>query len=575
MANAITRFVNNIQTNRRLKRANQIIEDIDTVAREGINRQITNNIPATIPSRDVAISNQNTIVTGKINKAFAPNRQLQYGGVYINRFNMSDIYASYIGENLIKFAVDKYTEAVVRNGWQINSKNPTIVRYIKKRIREMEFNVKSSFEEFINDFTLSLILYGNVYAVKHKQLGVSSGGEYINHMGKRMKPIVSLYVEDPRKLIIGEGPAGRMRYVRLGVETNYIDINKVNPSLFTDPMSMAVNRTLYSSPNGFYGIAYNMLRHVGMGFSGIFKVNPKRIKPYLIYEDDQIDHIRYHHVPGEKIAMPPFWSTLNDIDSLRRIEENIELLAFQHGHPLLHGKIGDETKPGSHEEVEELRAKLQNMESNGFIVTDNRTLIDMIGAEGKALRFDGYMKYFYNRVLTGLWLSEVAVGQGNTTNRSTANVLDKLSQEKVVELQRIFSNFFNSIMIQWLQEAGAELSWIMREDNVPTFHFKEIDLEGKIRKEQHILTMWQSNMITEDEMRMELGYEPFTNADYVRSFVKRVSIPLKKAGTAPKVSSSGDGSSGGSSAANKVTQTGLKPKNQNGTAGPRKGINKG
>ena len=443
------------RVNKDIKEASAIIDNIDTIVRETINSEIISSSTTAAITRSNNLPNfTGKAITGVLKKRFAPDRQITSHGIYTNRYNMSDMYVSYRGENLVKFSVDKYAEAVVRNGYYIKSKNQVVTQYLNKRIKEMVVVSKSPFEEYIKDFVLTTILYGNTYSVKHRQVNASSGKPYRRWDGKMMKPIASLYVEDPRKMLLGEGPASKMRYVRLPMDVSEINFNALNPALFNMDREQILsnNISLYA---GLYSIFAEKLTR-------LFSLSPRRKKDYIVYDEDEIDHVRYHHVPGEKIAMPPFYPTLNDIDSLRRIEENVELLVFEYGHPLLHAMVGDDKKKGDPDEINEIYRKIQDMESNGFIVTDNRALIKMIGSENEALRLDAYLLYFYRRVLTGLWLSEVTVGVGDTANRSTANTLDKLSQEKVLELQKIFIDAFQRIMIELLQEGGAQIGWILR-----------------------------------------------------------------------------------------------------------------
>jgi len=540
MANIITRKINEFKAKRNIKSANKIVNDIDSIVRNTINR---NNIQ----QKDLSPKLGSRAIVGKLKKRFAPNRNVSQSGIHINRFNMSDLYTSYVGENLMKFSVDKYTEATIRNGQFVDSKNPTVVKYLNKRISEFDIVSGSSFMEFISDFMVSLILYGNVPIIKHRQENVSSGKRYVRWDGKKMKPIASLYVEDFRKLIIGDGPGNKTRYIRTPMDVADINMNMINPSLF----NMNKSDILDGSPSMYNPIAAILSGRWGQ----FFRRKSKRNREYIIYDDDtDIQHVRYHHTPGEKIAMPPFWATLNDIDSLRRIEENIELLVYQYGHPILHAKVGDDKKPGSDPEVEDIRLKIENIEGNGFIATDNRVMLDMIGAENSTLRLEAYLEYFYRRVLTGLWLSEVMVGVGDTSNRSTSNTLDKLSQEKVMELQNIFSAAIQPILIELLAETGAKMGWILKPENIPSFKFHPVDLEGLIKKQSHILSMWQANMITNDEMRRETGKEPFSKNDLNNTYTYLHAIPLKKAGKGEMETPS----------SNKAKQNKLTPKNQHG-----------
>jgi hypothetical protein len=311
-----------------------------------------------------------------------------------------------------------------------------------------------------------------------------------------------------------------MRYVRLPGDVSEMNINMLNPSIFNLP-----KQELYANGVGLYhsyGFA-SMISHM-------FSVTPRRRKDYIIYDSKDVCHARYHHMVGEKISMPPFWPALNDIDALRRIEENIELLVFQYGHPILHATIGDDKGSiGSAEEINDVQKRIESMESNGFLVTNNRAVLEMIGANNSALRLESYLEHFFHRVLAGLWLSEVAIGVGNTSNRSTANVLDKLAQEKVVEIQHIISENMQMLLIELLQEAGASIDWILLPENIPSWEFHNIDLEGMIKKEQHVQVLWTSNMLTENEMRLELGREPMTDTEKKNTYVERVAIPLAQA----------------------------------------------
>lgn len=524
------------------------MHEIDTIARRSINQRISD--------RDDIISSSNMIPieTGKLDKLrkeLAPTREINDDGTYANRYNMSDMYVAYRGEGLVKFSTDKHTEAMIRNGYYIASKNSTVVKYLNQRFTEIEIVSRTPFSEFIRDFGVSTCLYGNGYIVKHRQLNASSGRRYTRWDGKKLNPIASLYMEDSRKMLLGEGPAGKMRYVRLPVDVSTVRHNTLNPALFD--MTKA---QLYGDKIALYSGRYSL--QFSKVLSKIFNYSYKRDREYLVYDDEEISHVRYHHIPGEKISMPPFWPVLNDIDTLRRIEENIELLVFSAGHPILHGTIGDNIKPGSAEEVARLTTKLSDMESNGFIVTDNRSMLKYIGAEGEALRIDAYLQYFHRRVLTGLWLSEVAIGIGDTSNRATSYILDKISQEKVLELQSIFSCAMKYIMIEMLMEAGANIAWILKPENLPSFVFNPVDIEGKIAKESHVLNMWQANMLSEDEMRIDIGREKMTPKERQSTYVNTVSIPLKEAGPS-------DGIDAGKSASNKTKQQKTQPTNQYGT----------
>ena len=61
-----------------------------------------------------------------------------------------------------------------------------------------------------------------------------------------------------------------------------------------------------------------------------------------------------------------------------------------------------------------------------------------------------------------------------------------------------------------LYEGGFDID----DDNVKvTLDWPEIELETMIKREASVVYKWINNTITADEMRKELGYDPFTDED--------------------------------------------------------------
>ena len=115
MDNPLTRFIDKRRDAKTQRDTKRLVDEIDTIARLGINRAISSKDNTPAITRNVQ-SKLGTAITGKLKKRYAPNRDITTGGIHINKFNMSDIYNTYVGENLMKLSGDKYSKATTRNG---------------------------------------------------------------------------------------------------------------------------------------------------------------------------------------------------------------------------------------------------------------------------------------------------------------------------------------------------------------------------------------------------------------------------------------------------------------------------
>jgi len=431
-------------------------------------------------------------------KLLANNRRLIiFNGLFENTWNMMDMYHAYTAEGFLKYTVDSYIDSAMRNGYHIHSKNDVVIKYLSKRFKEFEIMSGISNAELYRAMFFSLLLYGNVFLAKYRAEDQSSGKTHETFTGKEVKPIAAIYPEDPRRIIVTrENKSKAFLYVRMPFFNRALRSGNI----------FNMGNKFYENDFPAGSSTYSQMVSLRRGYSSDLEEKEVRIK-----ENDMI-HIRYHASIGEKWAMPPFYPALQDIEALRLIEENVELLIYQYGHPIYHAMIGDDKRKGTQEEINALTAKMQKMESNGFLVTDQRTLIKVLGAEGSAIKGEAYLNYFKQRVFTQLWLSNVMTGDGSVA-RASADIIDKIKQDKTIELQSIIANEIQKLLIEMLQEAGAPLDWILDEENIPSIRFYEVDLDQKIKLENHVMNQFTQGVVTRTECRRELGLDAIPEGD--------------------------------------------------------------
>jgi hypothetical protein len=164
------------------------------------------------------------------------------------------------------------------------------------------------------------------------------------------------------------------------------------------------------------------------------------------------------------------------------------------------------------------------MPSEGGIVTPERHSIASIGSEGRALRAEGYLTHFKKRVFSGLGLSAVDFGEGETANRATADSMSRSLVDDVKAMQRDFEMFINEYIIkELLLESTIEDA--LNRENLVVIKFHEVDLDAKIKVENHMMTLYQGYLTTEDETRRAMGREPLTEEERMNTFWELIKKP--------------------------------------------------
>lgn len=99
-------------------------------------------------------------------------------------------------------------------------------------------------------------------------------------------------------------------------------------------------------------------------------------------------------------------------------------------------------------------------------------------------------------------------GEGEGSNRATADVLDekdmRLAQALVPEIQLIFRGLF----IDKLLEAGVKMEDIKSHRDMVSLEFEDIDLSAQQARESHAVFIFQNDGITHGEFRARIGEDP-------------------------------------------------------------------
>lgn len=433
-----------------------------------INNTIINKTSNTLPRKPVIVSKIGStgLVYGSTgNTASRSNFQK-------SEYNLGEISKVMDIEAYVRQAFNKHVELCLKEGYEISSRDNDATRYIKKRLQEITDRSGITFNMLLRVIMQNIVAYSNAFIVKVRDITKSSGRPIYRQGNVPLQPVAAYFP--------------------------------------LDPTSIEIKRD-------FHG---KILKYVQ-------KVPNNPIIPE--FKPENIVHVYYDRKEGFAFGTPYVIPALDDIRTLRRMEENVEMLITQHIFPLYHYSVGTEENPAEiyddgSTEVDLVRQQVEDMPTEGSIVTPERHKIVAIGAEGEALDVEKYLQYFEKRVLAGLGISEIALGRGGTANRSTATTIDKMMTDRCKDFQDVAESFINEhIFKELLLEGGILLD--ETEDTFVKLKFNEIDIDSMLKVQNHSVFKYEHDAITESEMREELGMDSVRDEQREDMYFERVSKP--------------------------------------------------
>lgn len=354
------------------------------------------------------------------------------------------------------------TSLGTKEGYEVVGRNKELVEYISKCYKYMSLVTKIPMELLVWRVFSDLILYSNAYLIKIRDSKKTIGLPYrVKGKEKIIEPVCGYIPVHPATMLISEDSKRVKKYKQLMPDGREIE-----------------------------------------------------------WRPEDVVHFYYDKQPGFLTGKPTVIPVIEDVKLLRSLEENAALLVHRFLFPLYQYAIGTDKLPAGidqdgNREVDVARATIEELPPEGVIVTGHTHNIKVIGAEGHALKAEGTIEYVKKRVLTGLALSGLDIGDGDTANRSTS---DNLSDALVNHVK----DFQQNLEWQWNSEINFELMLqypkfkqidLLSHDDSVFLRFNEIDKDSLIKMQNHAAQLWDQNGITWTELREALNREPLTEEE--------------------------------------------------------------
>tara|TARA_Y100000310_G_C20699335_1_gene828266 strand:- start:1105 stop:2871 length:1767 start_codon:yes stop_codon:yes gene_type:complete len=403
------------------------------------------------------------------------------------------VQLAFTNESILRRATEKYVEQIRKHSWELIGNNPNTVAYVKKRFKQIELVTNKPMAELFDEIAFNLVLYNNCLITKKRNRKASGGNTRKTFDGYTRIPIAGYEILDPTCAEVDRDNYGNIRKWRQKLGS-------------TGTGSSVLNRLQEYEPNTISDTPswpqYNMIH-----------IRDRGTSPSMYF-----------------FAMPMAIPVLADLEALRELEELFLLESIKVAVPKVHAKVGSKDFPGTQDQIDDLASTIQYSTGDGIIVTSDRVEFDEIAKSSNANEILNHsIGYFRERVLAGLGMSDIAMGKSSTSNRATAQVLSSEMQSTSAKFQRIIKRSIEFHVIQELLYESGYSEITLGEDNAVYLSIPEVDLQEKITREAHMLNLYISNSITEDELRKELGRDIIGDTERDTMYISLVQIPLAKA----------------------------------------------
>lgn len=381
-------------------------------------------------------------------------------------YDFNSIQQAIDTDSYAKQAFAKYRELFWKEGWDLVSENQDAVEYLWERFDYMEIAMKQPFNAFLKEVADNLMRFHNVFIVKARD----KKGVLKQLFPGRLTPM------DDRGAILG--------FYIIPTETVEIKRDKHNR-----PMQYQQNM---DNLHSFY------------------KDNRKR-PPRWPAKD--VIHLSLDKKPGRAFGTPFMSASVDDLRSLRQIEEDILNLVHRELFPLFTFQIGTDEHPADQEEIDQAQNEVEGLRTEGALVMPHRHHVEMLGAEGNVLEAGDYLNHFKERAAVGLGVFPHHLGMSmGGGNRAMTDRLDVMLYDRVKEKQSEFADQIRfHILDELLREGGfdptANPRMVGMSDRV-MMQFNDIDQDTKVKKETHIIQKVAAGLETIPEGRLELGMSP-------------------------------------------------------------------
>lgn len=363
-------------------------------------------------------------------------------------------------------ATQKKLSLFTKSGMSVHSDDDKKKKYIVNRFKLMQLETGVSIDSIIKQLAFYLIVGSNAFVIKTRSNDSKYGHSYTRN-GKEILPVSGLFTAHPVTM------KPKFKFIK-------------DASLKTG-VRLVLDKWVHTNRRGIQK-----------------EFDPNDVCHFTLFKED-----------GMLFGLPEVMPVIDDIRTLRKLEEDSQLLVHRDLFPIIHYRVETPSVIDHQSGLTELdRAQndMKNIVQDGGIATDSRHEIKFVGNDGKGLDINPFIKYFQQRVLAGLGVSEIDLGIGGAASNGTADTLSSQIIDSVKFIQQELSQQFKELILDEIM-LQSQYDDIFDEETEVKLVFQEIDLEWKIRSENHEADLYQKGVKTIHETRNKMGHKTISDDD--------------------------------------------------------------
>ena len=229
--------------------------------------------------------------------------------------------------------------------------------------------------------------------------------------------------------------------------------------------------------------------------------------------NEQIIHIRYMIEKNAPMALPPALASAVDIEDMRTLEENLILLGWQYGHPILHITVNAEglTQDQADIEIERTIQAIERMDATGFLATTDRAKVQLHYPNGSVVPIDKFVSYLQSRVKGNLDTAALLLGDGADAGRQAGETIEAASNDINQMIANIIAGRLQMHLIEHIykEEFPSSIG-----PAATTIKLNEIDRNRRAAKTNQLINLMNGSAMGPDKVREDMGMGPITEDEW-------------------------------------------------------------
>jgi len=201
-------------------------------------------------------------------------------------------------------------------------------------------------------------------------------------------------------------------------------------------------------------------------------------KPYLkVGELKDIIHYTFNRQAGDKYGQSLIEPAMRMLNVKFKVENDLPILIERYLAPLIHFKVGNEEKPVTQSQLEDIRDKLKNIYADTEFVTDWTVESSVLGFENKGVfNIKDIMDVIDKDIMAAMGMFPVLTGKTDSGDTKSAEVQLRAEGRHIKAIQRELKTEFEDKFIQ-AQGIGTdkdELVWEMTDEREVVEHIANV-----------------------------------------------------------------------------------------------------